>query len=355
MSPPANDRVPKIGLARTWAVLGVLARHLWPKGEKALRTRVVDRTGAAGPGQARQRLRADPLQADRRRPGHGGGAGRGGADRPHRGLRRGPGIGAGGGRNPRCGVRAGVAAGDPQPRPRSLRPSPCALAALPSRAPDRRPEPRHRARHLGHGVPDPLHDLQHPADPARDHPGRRHPVEPLRLALLGGDPGRHRRLHRVLGRAVGVAHKIRAPHERRRHRGQRQGGRQPAELRDREIFRQRGARGAPLRCRPAALRDGGDPLQPHPVAAQYRPGPHHLHRPCRGDDHGGLRRRARHHDHGRLRGGQRLPDPALHAAQHAGLRLSRDQELAGEHGEDVRPARRRGRDRRPAGRAARSW
>src|SRR5882672_10916302 len=41
MSPPANDRVPKIGLARTWAVLGVLARHLWPKGETALRTRVV--------------------------------------------------------------------------------------------------------------------------------------------------------------------------------------------------------------------------------------------------------------------------------------------------------------------------
>ena len=41
MSPPANDRVPKLSLDRTWAVLGVLARHLWPKGEKALRTRVV--------------------------------------------------------------------------------------------------------------------------------------------------------------------------------------------------------------------------------------------------------------------------------------------------------------------------
>ena len=41
MSPPANDRVPKLGLARTRAVLGVLARHLWPKGETGLRTRVV--------------------------------------------------------------------------------------------------------------------------------------------------------------------------------------------------------------------------------------------------------------------------------------------------------------------------
>jgi len=33
--------------------------------------------------------------------------------------------------------------------------------------------------------------------------------------------------------------------------------------------------------------------------------------------------------------------PALHAAQHAGLRLSRDPQCAGQHGEDVRPARRR--------------
>jgi len=41
MSPPANDRVPKLSLDRTWAVLGVLARHLWPKGETGLRTRVV--------------------------------------------------------------------------------------------------------------------------------------------------------------------------------------------------------------------------------------------------------------------------------------------------------------------------
>ena len=101
------------------------------------------------------------------------------------------------------------------------------------------------------------------------------PVEPLRLALLGGHAGRRRRLHRVLGRAVGMAHQVRAPHERRRHRGQRQGDRQPAELRDGQVFRQRGPRGAPLRRRPPALRDRRDPLQPHPVAAQHRPGRHH--------------------------------------------------------------------------------
>ena len=41
-----------------------------------------------------------------------------------------------------------------------------------------------------------------------------------------------------------------------RHRGPRQGGGQPAQLRDGEIFRQRGARGAPLRFLHGALREG---------------------------------------------------------------------------------------------------
>ena len=40
MSPPANDRPPTIGLGRSWFVLGILGRHLWPKGEWNLRTRV---------------------------------------------------------------------------------------------------------------------------------------------------------------------------------------------------------------------------------------------------------------------------------------------------------------------------
>jgi ATP-binding cassette, subfamily B, heavy metal transporter len=41
MSPPAPDGVPKLGLARTMAVLRVVGRHLWPKGEVGLRCRVV--------------------------------------------------------------------------------------------------------------------------------------------------------------------------------------------------------------------------------------------------------------------------------------------------------------------------
>ncbi len=41
MSPPTNDRIPKVGLRRSWAVLAILGRHLWPKGEWGLRSRVV--------------------------------------------------------------------------------------------------------------------------------------------------------------------------------------------------------------------------------------------------------------------------------------------------------------------------
>jgi len=41
MSPPVNDRPPAISLDRSWAVLKILGRHLWPKGERNLRVRVV--------------------------------------------------------------------------------------------------------------------------------------------------------------------------------------------------------------------------------------------------------------------------------------------------------------------------
>src|SRR5687767_970449 len=41
MSPQTNDRIPTIGLERSWTVLGILGTHLWPKGEWGLRSRVV--------------------------------------------------------------------------------------------------------------------------------------------------------------------------------------------------------------------------------------------------------------------------------------------------------------------------
>jgi len=41
MSPPGNARTPTIDFGRSWAVLSILGRHLWPKGEWNLRARVV--------------------------------------------------------------------------------------------------------------------------------------------------------------------------------------------------------------------------------------------------------------------------------------------------------------------------
>ncbi len=40
MSPPASTRPASIDLNRSWAVLSILGRHLWPKGEWGLRSRV---------------------------------------------------------------------------------------------------------------------------------------------------------------------------------------------------------------------------------------------------------------------------------------------------------------------------
>ena len=94
------------------------------------------------------------------------------------------------------------------------------------------------------------------------------------------------------------------------------------------------------------LRKGGGAEPDQPVAAQYRPGRDHLHRPDGRDVHGGARHHGGHHDHRRLRAGQHLPAPALPAAQLPRLRLSRDQAGSCRHGEDVRAAGDRPRDRR---------
>ena len=41
MSPPVTDSNPTIDPRRSWTVLAILGRHLWPKGELGLRSRVV--------------------------------------------------------------------------------------------------------------------------------------------------------------------------------------------------------------------------------------------------------------------------------------------------------------------------
>ena len=63
------------------------------------------------------------------------------------------------------------------------------------------------------------------------------------------------------------------------------------------------------------------------------------------------RRRRRQHDRRQIRAGEHLPDAALPAAEHARLRLSRDQAGPRGHGADVPPDRRRAGGRRPPRRA----
>ena len=74
-----------------------------------------------------------------------------------------------------------------------------------------------------------------------------------------------------------VAH---PPHdERHRQRRLHQGARQPAELRDGEVFRQRGARGGALRRRAGALRARRGARAGVAEHAEHRPGVHHRRRP----------------------------------------------------------------------------
>ena len=69
------------------------------------------------------------------------------------------------------------------------------------------------------------------------------------------DPGHGRALHVVHLLRHRVAHRHPPPHERQRQRRQHQGDRLAAQLRDGEVLRRRGARGAPLRPRDGALRE----------------------------------------------------------------------------------------------------
>ncbi len=145
-----------------------------------------------------------------------------------------------------------------------------------------------------------------------------------------------------------MAHRHPPRHERIRHRGPCQGGRQPAQLRDGEIFRQRGSRRRAASILHGPLREGGDPDLHLARLSQYRPGGD-LHR-RHGHLHAarGPRRRPRHAHRRRFRHDQRHPDAALFAAQFHGHGLSRDQTGPDRHRDHVRAAARARRDHRPA-------
>ena len=73
---------------------------------------------------------------------------------------------------------------------------------------------------------------------ARTRHGLRHPVDPVQCLVRAGDAGDHRRLHRLHDDRHRMAPEIPQAHERERPGGEHAGDRQPAELRDRQVFRQ---------------------------------------------------------------------------------------------------------------------
>ncbi len=128
------------------------------------------------------------------------------------------------------------------------------IAALPSRAQDRRVDARARARpqrhrdHRAHG---------HSAACAHHHraqPDRRRADVEIRLALRGRDHDHRRALYDLHLLRHRMAHRHPPQDERQRHRRQHQGDRLAAQLRDGEIFQRRGARSAALRQIDGALR-----------------------------------------------------------------------------------------------------
>ncbi len=153
------------------------------------------RARAADGGQARDRLRADPVQADGGpvlRPSTSAGRP---AARNDRRLRRAAHRGDRVLRAPRRGVRQGCAARDSHGRAADVPASARPVVELPPRAADGRPLARDRARHYRHRHAAHVHAVQHRADADRDRAGLRDPLGVLRLYVCA----RHARLR---GRAT---------------------------------------------------------------------------------------------------------------------------------------------------------
>ncbi|SCM70797.1 hypothetical protein KL86PLE_10283 [uncultured Pleomorphomonas sp.] len=236
----------------------------------------------------------------------------------------------------------------PPPRQSHLRPHASAVAALSPAAAHRRPDPRHRSRRQGHRIDRPLHHPQRHADGAGIRPvGRRHRGE-LRPELSPGDRHHHLALRLVLDQLFRQAHRHPPPHERQRHRRQHQVGRQPAELRDGQVFRQREDGGGALRRRHGALRGGRQRDLVLAVLAQHGAGGdlHRRRRRVHGDV--GPRGGGRHPDARRLRAAQHAADAARHPAQFHRLHVPRDPPGRHRPRADVRPPGRAGGDRRRA-------
>ena len=123
------------------------------------------------------------------------------------------------------------------------------------------------------------------------------------------------------------------------------------EFRDGQVFRQRGARGARYDMALHAYERAAVKSETTLAAAQSRPGRDHRRRAGRGHDPRRRGRRVARHDGRRLRPGQRLSGPALHAAQLPRRRLPQHQAVADRSRADDGADGGQARDRGPAGRA----
>ena len=144
-------------------------------------------------------------------------------------------------RNPRRPVRLGPAARRAAAGAAHLPPSARRQPALSPRPPDRRPVAGHRPRRAGHAVGAAPRRVQRRADGAGTGDGHRHHLAHVRLALRRRHLPRGGRLCRLHRRSGRPPRPLPPDHERHRQRRLHQVAGQPDQLRNGQVFRQRGA------------------------------------------------------------------------------------------------------------------
>ena len=222
-------------------------------------------------------------------------------------------------------VRESDSARGPDDRAQDVSPSACAVAALPPRPAHGRAYARHRTRHARHIVADRIHAVLHPADSDRDHTGVGDSDRALRRLVHRHHACSTRAVHLLHRDDNRVENQFPSADERGRFQGQHPGDRQPAQLRNSQVFQQRGIRGEPLRRKPASLGNGSGQEPDLVVAAQHRSKRDRRHRSDFDHVAGDARRDRPHDDPGRPGPRQRFHDSALHSAQFPGRDLSRNQ------------------------------